>query len=93
MLLKQMLRLARGSAEIESKSNGTRELEVKVTSLNLRAGTSVSISVDGRSLGNARVSRGRINFKARGTRVPAVGPSSNVVLKTLDGGTVASGSF
>lgn len=78
---------------MESKSNGTRELEVKVRSLNLRAGTLVSVSVDGRNLGNARVSRGRINFKARGTSVPAVGGGSNVVLRTLDGGTVAAGSF
>lgn len=85
--------MARGTAEIETRSNGTRELEVKVRSLNLRAGTLVSIDIDGRNLGNARVSRGRISFKARGASVPAVGSSSNIVLRTLDGGTVASGSF
>lgn len=86
--------MANGYAEYELHSS-RRELEVRLRQINLPAGTSLGVTVDGIAVGQMTISDGEARLRLRtdnGQTVPTVTAGSTIVIRN-GGSTILSGVF
>jgi hypothetical protein len=87
----------KGNAKFRSRVGGEREFEVEVEKVNLPAGTTLSVLVDGVKVGEltlAATLEAELELESEhGQAVPAVTTSSTVVVTNAQGQTILSGAF
>jgi len=87
----------KGEAEFEQKADGSRKLEVEVEQVNLAAGASLDVLVDGQKVGAITLDSlmsGRLELETEhGQTFPLVNSRTRVVVADATGNTIVAGSF
>jgi hypothetical protein len=86
-----------GVAEHRTQADGSRRFKVEVEDVNLPAGTTLNVLVNGASLGTLTINSFRQGELERNTNdgqsVPNIAVGTTIVVRTQAGATVASGTF
>lgn len=87
----------RGEAELKRRVDGSREFEVKVTNVNLAAGTRLNVLVDGRKVGEITLTSllgGEFELDTRdGQTLPPLVSGTTVSVTNAAGATIVAGAF
>jgi hypothetical protein len=90
--------LPQGHADFRTRANGNRSLEVEAEDVNLPAGTSLTVLINGVSVGQIVLNpafEGEIEFESEhGQTVPAIAQGTTImIVNSATGATILAGSF
>ncbi len=89
--------IPRGETELKRRADGSREFEVKVSNVNLAAGTRLNVLVDGRKVGELTLTSlldGKFELDTRdGQTLPPVVSGTTVSVTNQAGAIIVAGAF